>query len=325
VAPKTQDTIVTALSQSEFQALLQEQLRTAVRLALVAILEAEVEEFVGALPYQRTDQRRDQRNGHYTRDLETTVGLIEDLSVPRTRKGFHTQLFDSYKRRRAELDAAISGMFIGGISDRGVGGVIQTLTASKPSPSTVSRVFHTLDGEYERWKSRPLDPHYRYAFADGTYFTVIYEHQGCKMPVLAVVGVTLAGERDVLGFSVGDRENQSAWEALFADLKARGVVKVDLWITDGHQATINALDTQFPGSARQCQFAPGNVPVICGKTVPSLCGQSVPVVCSQDVPPTSGRRSSLPSRRDSTIWVRRLSLGAIAPPVPAVDGLGRES
>lgn len=251
MALRTQDSIVTAPSQSEFQALLQERLRSAVRLALVAILEAEVEEFVGALPYQRTDQRQDQRNGHYTRDLETTVGLIEDLPVPRTRKGFHTQLFDSYKRRRAELDLAISGMFIGGISDRGVGGVIQTLTASKPSPSTVSRVFHTLDGEYERWKSRPLDPHYRYAFADGTYFTVIYDHQGCKMPILAVVGVTLAGQRDVLGFTVGDRENQVAWEALFADLKARGGVEVDLWVTDGHQATINALDTQFPGSARQ--------------------------------------------------------------------------
>lgn len=108
------------------------------RLALVAILEAEVDGFVGALPYERTHERRDQRNGHYTRDLETTVGRIEDLAVPRTHHGFQAQVFDKYKRRRAELDEAIGDMFARGVSTRGVGKVVETLTGSKPSPSTVS-------------------------------------------------------------------------------------------------------------------------------------------------------------------------------------------
>ena len=31
--------------------------------------------------------------------------------------------------------------------------------------------------------------------ADGTYFTVIYNGQGCKMPILAVVGIAETGER----------------------------------------------------------------------------------------------------------------------------------
>jgi transposase-like protein len=223
----------------------------AVRLTLVTILEEEVNAFVGALPYQRTSQRRDYRNGHYTRDLETTVGLIEELSVPRTRNGYQTQLFDRYRRRRAELDDAISDMFIGGVSTRRVGEVVESLTASKPSPSTVSRVFHTLEGEYEAWKTRPLEEHYEYAFADGTYFTVIYDGAGHKMPILAVVGINTLGEREVLGFAVGDRENQQAWEDLLDDLKGRGVKRVRLWVTDGHQATINALEAKFPDSQRQ--------------------------------------------------------------------------
>ena len=133
---------------------------------------------IGALPYQRTDERLDYRNGHYPRDLETTVGLIEDQSVLRTRNGHQTQLFDKYKRRRAELDEAISEMFIGGVSTRKAGEVVESLTGSKPSPSTVSRVFHTLEGEYETWKTRPLEERYTYAFADGTYFTVIYDGEG---------------------------------------------------------------------------------------------------------------------------------------------------
>jgi len=251
MAPRQQDTTLEPLSQSDFQSLLQEQLRMAVRLTLVTILEEEVSSVIGALPYQRTSQRRDYRNGYYTRNLETTVGLIEDLSIPRTRNGHQTKLFDKYKRRRAELDEAISKMFVGGVSTRKAGEVVESLTGSKPSPSTVSRVFHTLEGEYETWKKRSLEARYEYAFADGTYFTVIYDGEGHKMPILAVVGIDTAGQREVLGFTIGDRENQQAWEDLLDDLDDRGVKEVGLWITDGNQATINALEAKFPDSARQ--------------------------------------------------------------------------
>jgi hypothetical protein len=101
-------------SQAQFEALVQEKLRYAVRVALMSILEAEVEAFIRALPYERTEQRRDQRNGHYTRHLETTMGQITDLPVPRTRGGYHTQLFERYHRRRDEVDQAIGAMFVGG-------------------------------------------------------------------------------------------------------------------------------------------------------------------------------------------------------------------
>jgi putative transposase len=251
MAPRKQDTTLAPLSQNDFQSLLQEQLRMAVRLTLVTVLEDEVSALIGALPYQRTTERLDYRNGHYTRDLETTVGLIEDLSVPRTRNGHQTQLFEKYKRRRAELDAAISEMFIGGVSTRRTGEVVKSLTGSKPSPSTVSRVFHTLEGEYEAWQKRTLEGRYEYAFADGTYFTVIYDGEGHKMPILAVVGINTTGQREVLGFTIGDRENQQAWEDLLDDLKNRGVTEVGLWITDGNQAMINALEAKFPDSQRQ--------------------------------------------------------------------------
>lgn len=179
------------------------------------------------------------------------MGRIEALPVPRTRKGFRTQLFQRYQRRRAELDTAISEMFIRGVSTSGVGEVFEGLTGLKPSPSTVSRVFHTLEGEYEAWKGRPLAERYEYAFADGIYFTVIYDHEGCKMPVLAIIGIRSDGEREVLAFTVGDHENQTAWEELFDNIKQRGVKEIGLWTTDGTQAMLNALEVKFPGTPRQ--------------------------------------------------------------------------
>jgi putative transposase len=121
----------------EFQAMLHEKVRLAVRYTLITVLEEEVEAFIGAGRYERSDQRRDQRNGTYARSLGTSVGQIEDLPVPRTRKGFRTQVFDRYQRRRAELDRGISEMFVKGVSTTQVGQVMEALTEIKPSRSTM--------------------------------------------------------------------------------------------------------------------------------------------------------------------------------------------
>src|SRR5690349_7351242 len=94
-------------------------------------------------------------------------------------------------------------MFIGGVSMARMGEVVETLTGTKPSASTVSRVFPTKGREYEQWKTRKLCERYLYAFADGMYFTGISNGEGCKMPILAVVGIDETGERDVLAWSRG--------------------------------------------------------------------------------------------------------------------------
>ena len=58
-------------SQEHFEAYVREHLRQAVRVALMNVLEEEVEAVISAQRYERTEQRRDQRNGHYTRTLDT--------------------------------------------------------------------------------------------------------------------------------------------------------------------------------------------------------------------------------------------------------------
>jgi transposase-like protein len=237
--------------QALIEELLQERLRLAIKYTMIQVLEEEVDAFVNASPYQRTPERRDQRNGRYERDLGTSMGVIEDLPVPRTRNGFRTELFERYQRRQAQLDQAILEMFVGGVSTAKVGEVVEALSGAHLSPSTVSRIFHSLDEEFESWKSRELQSQYLYVFADGTYFTVIYGEDGCKMPILAVIGIDTMGKRDVLAFTVGERENQNAWADLLEKLKSRGVQHIDLWITDGNQAMLNAIQNKFPDSQRQ--------------------------------------------------------------------------
>lgn len=238
-------------NQETLRDLLQERMKLAIRYTLIQALEEEVEAYIRAAPYERTKHRQDHRNGTYPRSLGTSLGEIEALSVPRTRKGFESQLFDRYRRRQAELDASICQMFVQGVSTEKVGTIVETLSGNHPSPSTVSRVFHTLEEEFAAWKKRPLQAHYLYVIADGTYFSVIYDGEGQKMPILALIGIEITGKREVLGFSTGDRENQLAWEALLTDLKDRGLQTVDLWITDGGKAMINAIESKFLTAKRQ--------------------------------------------------------------------------
>ena len=148
MSPKQNHTLSKAERQATIHELFQERLRLNIRHTLIAVLEEEVNNFIQAGLYQRTTERKDYRNGYYERDLTTTAGEVEDLSIPRTRKGFRTELFERYHRRMAELDDAILDMFVKGVSMEQVGNVVETLTGAHPSPSTVSRVFHTLE---EQW------------------------------------------------------------------------------------------------------------------------------------------------------------------------------
>jgi putative transposase len=248
--PKLEHTESNSISQAAFHALLREKVCLAVQLMLNQVLDLEIEAFVGAAPYERTATRQDYRNGSYERGLVTGVGPV-CLTVPRTRKGFTSLVFERYCRRQTELNQALGEMFVKGASTAQVGEIVETLTGVKPSPSAVSRVHQTLQDEFAAWKQRPLLGHYLYVFADGTYFTVIYDDEGHKMPVLAVVGITPTGTRDVLAFVTGDRENEAAWTDLLSTLQKRGLQSVGLWITDGNQAMLNALATKFPTTPRQ--------------------------------------------------------------------------
>jgi putative transposase len=247
----TQSELDGQAAQATFRAFVQEQVRRAIRTTFIDILEEEVTQFIGAAPYQRTNARRDQRAGHRLRALTTTAGLIEDLPLPRTRGGFHTQLFERYQRRMTEVDDLMREMFVGGVSQQAVGTLVEHVTGTTPSASTVSRVFHTLEAEFAAWQQRDLPHRYAYIFADGTYFSVIYDGAGQKMPILALIGITTEGQREVVAFTVGERENQGAWENLLSDIKDRGVQEVGLWITDGHQAMLNAIELKFPSAPRQ--------------------------------------------------------------------------
>jgi putative transposase len=51
--------------------------------------------------------------------------------------------------------------------------------------------------------------------------------------------------------TIGQSESRDAWGNLLDDIKSRGVKQVDLWVTDGNQTMIDAINQRFPESQRQ--------------------------------------------------------------------------
>src|ERR1039457_182064 len=113
--------------------------------SLQVLLEGAMEEEINLQlgirrPYERVGER-DQRNGYYTRRLETHRGTIPRLRVPRSRRGeYQPGVFARYQRRSAEVEELLCRMFLRGISTREVGDILELTTGSPVSASTVSRV-----------------------------------------------------------------------------------------------------------------------------------------------------------------------------------------
>ncbi len=219
------------------------------------ILQAQATEQVVAQPYERSDNRQDSRNGFYSRTLQTRVGTLS-LNVPRLRNGrFSTELFIRYQRSEQALMLSLMEMVIQGVSTRKVSAITEELCGAEFSKSTVSDLCRRLDPLIEAWNARPLkETKYPFILVDALIIKIREEEAIRPRSVLIATGVTQLGQREILGFQVGDSESESSWSELFRSLKMRGLSGVDFVISDNHSGLVQAVRTHFQGVVWQrCQ------------------------------------------------------------------------
>jgi putative transposase len=195
-AAKVESSDSTLPDEQEFRQHLRRLAVSAMRVLNEDVMREELKKCVGAEWGECTPERKGYRNGSYTRDLVTSTGRIEDLSVPRDREGqFHTQVFERYGRYEPEVAEALTEMFVSGTSTHKVGNVAEKLMGVAPSASAVSRLNHTLTEQYEAWHERPLLSHYRILYLDGIHLTVRHGTQTDSTIILTALGVDLEGTR----------------------------------------------------------------------------------------------------------------------------------
>jgi len=225
---------------------------------LQAYAEEEFLRYIGVMPYERSPLRRDWRNGSRSRTLETRFGRIEDLPLPRGRRGGtpYSSILARYQRQDRRIEEIVSEMFLRGASTRKVGKISRLLWQGEVSPAEVSRMNQRIKKELIRWLNRPLTKRIAYLIIDGAYFKV-RRRRVSREAALCATGITEEGEREHLGFMQGHRESQQAWEFLLTQLVRRGLnPKGVLMVTsDGCPGIMAAISTTFPYSEHQrCLF-----------------------------------------------------------------------
>ncbi len=249
----TQEQTVPPLpDQQTFQQYLRELARGAVRLVLEDVMREELDTLIGVGWGESSPKRKGYRNGTYTRDLVTSTGRIEDIKVPRDREGqFHTQAFERYSRYEPHIAEGLTQMFVAGTSTHKVGEVAQTLMGVAPRASTISRLNQTLTQQFDAWRERSLQEHWRIVYLDGVHFSIRHGDKVDSTIILTALGVDLAGNKEVLALRACAEEDKDGWSCLLQDLRARGATHIDLIVTDGRDGLLAAVKEWFSATPRQ--------------------------------------------------------------------------
>lgn len=212
---------------------------------------------IGAGPYERVEARNGHANGFKPRSFHTSMGGLT-LSTPQVRGSdipFRTSLLEKGCRSDRALKAAISSMYLQGVSTRRVTTVMGELCGFEVSSTQVSKLTAELDGEFEKWRGRPL-PEISHLFADATYYKVRIDGNVRDCATLIAIGIRRDnGKRLVLGVSCALSEAEVHWRDFFTSLKQRGIGIPDSVTSDAHLGLRAALRATLNSSPWQrCQF-----------------------------------------------------------------------
>jgi transposase-like protein len=235
--------------------LLEEQdgdvLREGVRVLAQALMETEVTALVGAERHERTDERTGYRNGTRMRSWDTRLGTI-DLAIPKVRPGtYFPSLLQPRRRAEQALLTVVQEAYVHGVSTRKVDDLVKALGLDGLSKSEVSRICAELDPVVEAFRTRPLMGEHPYVWLDATYHKVRIEGRVVSQATVVAIGVTLDGERQILGVDVGASEDGAFWTAFLRSLVKRGLAGVRLVISDAHEGLKHAIGVVLSGAAWQ--------------------------------------------------------------------------
>jgi transposase-like protein len=114
------------------------------------------------------------------------------------------------------------------------------------SKETISRITDKVVNEMTDWAHRPLDEVYAAVFIDAIVVKV-RDGQVANRPIYAAIGVTLAGEKDILGLWAGTGgEGAKFWMAVLTDLKNRGIRDVFFLVCDGLKGLPEVVGNVWP-------------------------------------------------------------------------------
>ncbi|PYE13557.1 transposase-like protein [Williamsia limnetica] len=213
---------------------------------LETALDAEMTEHLG---YEKHDAAGrgsgNSRNGTRSKTVLTEIGPVE-IEVPRdVDSSFDPQIVKKRQRRLTGIDEIVLSLTAKGLTTGEISAHFQDIYGASVSKDTISRITDKVVGEMTEWQNRPLDRVYPVIFIDAVHVKV-RDGQVTNRPMYVAIGVTVNGERDILGIWAGEGgEGAKFWLSVLTEIKNRGVADVCIVVCDGLKGLPEAINTAW--------------------------------------------------------------------------------
>jgi putative transposase len=223
-------------------------LKQLTKVVLETALAEEMTEHLGYAKHDPAGGGSDNiRNGSRTKTVLTDATGHVQIEVPRDRAGtFEPQIVKKRQRRLTGVDEIVLSLYAKGLTTGEISAHFAEIYGASVSRETVSRITDKVIEEMNDWTVRPLDTIYAAVFIDAIVVKV-RDGQVANRPVYAAIGVTLDGEKDVLGLWAGTGgEGAKFWMSVLTDLRNRGVKDVFFVVCDGLKGLPEVVANVWP-------------------------------------------------------------------------------
>ena len=123
------------------------------------------------------------------------------------------------QRRLTGVDEIVLSLYAKGLTTGEISAHFAEIYGASVSKETISRITDKVIEEMTEWATRPLESSYAAIFIDAIVVKV-RDGQVANRPFYAAIGVTLAGDHDILGLWAGTGgEGAKFWMAVLTDLR----------------------------------------------------------------------------------------------------------
>src|SRR5215467_8616990 len=210
-------------------------------------MSAELTEHLGYEPHQEPPGGAgNTRNGSTAKTLATEHGPV-DVRTPRDRRGtFEPQIVRKGQRRFEGFDDKILALYSRGLSTRDIEAQLAEIYGVRVGRDLISRVTDAVMDDVREWQQRPLDDVYPVVFLDALVLRIREGGTVQRRACYLALGVTVDGERDVLGMWFQDTEGAKFWMQVLNELKQRGVRDILIACVDGLKGFPEAIEAIYP-------------------------------------------------------------------------------
>jgi putative transposase len=215
-------------------------------------MEVELTDHLGYEPHQEpAGGAGNTRNGSTPKTLSTEHGPVE-IKTPRDRRGtFEPKIVRKRQRRFEGFDDKILALYSRGLSTRDIEAYLRELYGVSVGRDLISRVTDAVIEDVRAWQQRPLDDVYPILYLDAFVVKIRDGGSVVRRACYLALGVTMEGERDVLGMWFQENEGAKFWMQVLNDLKQRGVRDILVCCVDGLKGFPEAIEAIFPQTTVQ--------------------------------------------------------------------------